>query len=153
VRSFALLATRGEANDLKAMIQREPTSEDGGYRENFAETNPMLEAAAACDRDLNCWIGKLGDANAAVVRKAAYMIGRFGVGNAQALQALVDKLGHTEIEVRFAVVHAIDHAATHGSPEAVAKIAELHQTEEGRQVWSQFSTEALPIEARLRARQ
>ena len=38
---------------------------------------------------MSCYIGKLEDDNPLVVRKAAYMIARYGRGNAEAITALV----------------------------------------------------------------
>lgn len=152
VTAYAMLANKTEARTLRQFIASEPTSEDGGYRENFAQNEPVLAAADACDEDMACWIGKLGDADKQIVTKATYMLGRFGVGNAQVIEALVSKLDHREIEVRLASVSALDHVATQGDQAAIDKIEHLRETEEGRAVWGQFRKEALPIEARLRAR-
>lgn len=116
----------------------------------------MLDAAGECDADVSCWTEKLGSDDKKVVRKAAYMLARYGRGNAEAVSALAEKLGHPEIEVRLAVVQALDHAATGENADAIdaaiQKIEELRAEEEGRSIWNQFSKEALPIQARLRNR-
>src|SRR5690606_4579737 len=55
VRGYALLANKEEALALKQAIAKEPSSEDGGFRENFAQNNPAIDAAVACDVDVACW--------------------------------------------------------------------------------------------------
>lgn len=155
VSSYALLANKAETAQLRAFIQREPASEDGGYRESFQQNEPLLAAADQCDANVGCWVQKLGDRDTKVVRKAAYMLGRLGRGNDGAITALVAKLDHMDIEVRLAVVQALDHIVTGGgagTTAAITKIDEMRRSEEGRAIWTQFSREALPIQARLRAR-
>ncbi|MDH5491503.1 MAG: hypothetical protein OEY14_06075 [Myxococcales bacterium] len=155
VSTYALLANKDEAAQLRALIAAEPAGEEGGYKENFAENEPILAAADACDEALDCWIGKLTDENKLVIRKAAYMIGRLGRDNAAAITALVAQLGHSEAEVRVTVVTALDRIATRaseGAQAAVDRIEELREEEAGRAVWNAFAREALPIQARLRAR-
>jgi len=152
VTAFAMLANKAESRQLRAFIASEPASEDGGYRENFAQNEPALAAADACDADVACWIGKLGDDDKQIVTKATYMVGRYGSNNAGVIAALVSKLDHREIEVRLAAVASLDHVAVHGDQAAIDKIEELRAMEEGRAVWNQFSKEALPTVARLRAR-
>ena len=154
--AYALLANKDEARALKAVIEREPASADGGFKENFQEYTPMLDTAGECDTNVDCWKGKLDSDDKKVVRKAAYMLARYGRGNAEAVRALTEKLGHPEIEVRLAAVQALDHAATGANADAInaaiQKIDELQAEEEGRSIWNQFSKEALPIQARLRHR-
>ena len=150
--AYALLGNKADAATLRGVIAATKSSEDGGYREKFAESEPLLKAADGCDADVGCWAGKLGDGDKDIVKKAAYMLGRYGRGNAKAIEALVAKLDHSEVEVRLAVVMALDRAANAGSDAAVEKIEKMQQEEEGRAVWTAFSREALPIQARLRAR-
>ena len=52
----------------------------------------------------------------------------------------------------MAAVQALDRVATEGSEAAIEKIEQLREQEQGRAIWNQFAREALPIEARLRAR-
>jgi HEAT repeat protein len=152
VRAYALLANKEQADRLSQMIASDRASEEGGYRAMFEENNPALEAARACDEDIDCWIGKLGDSEKMVVMKAAYMLGRLGRGNQAAIDALVEKLGFPDVEVRYTALSALDHIAVSGAPAAVAKIDELARTEEGRAIWNQFSSQAIPIQSRLRNR-
>src|SRR5690606_26435709 len=105
-----------------------------------------------CDQNLACYIGKLDDANPTVVRKAAYMIGRFGRGNAEALAALIEHVDHNDVPVRGDVLYAIDWVATQGSPEAVAAIDRVKRAEEGRSSWNQIASLAMAVRARLQAR-
>ena len=122
------------------------------FRHLFEEQNAALDAAEECDENVSCWTGKLADSDAKIVIKASYMIGRLGRGNDAAIEALVEKLGHPDPQVRFASINAIDHIATGGSDAAVAKIDELADREEGQSIWNQFSSQALPIQSRLRNR-
>jgi hypothetical protein len=150
VNAYALLASKTEMQALDQWLQR--NTEDA-YYENFRTTVAKpSEVANECDLDLACYLGKMGDADKDVVRKAAFMIGRLGQGNADAISRLTEKLGHTDIEVRLAALNALDRIATAGAPDAVAKIEELRTIEEGRAIWNQFSREALPVVARLLAR-
>jgi len=152
VQAYSLLANAREATALRRMIRDEDPSEEGGYRENFAQNEPSLVLAAECDEDLACWIGKLSDSETDTVKKAGYMVGRYGRGNPEAITALVTILSHADILVRMAAINSLDRIAVDGSQEAVDKIEELRETEEGRSVWTQFSREALPTQARLRNR-
>jgi HEAT repeat protein len=153
VKAYSMLADKSEAQRMRALIAKEPgADEGGGYKAKFKEMDPALDAAKECDRDVTCWIGKLADSDRVVQRKAAYMLGRLARDNEQAIGALVGKLDSSEIEVRLAVIAAIDRIATQGNEAAVKKIDELREVEEGRSIWTQFSREALPIQARLRTR-
>lgn len=164
VQAYSQLADKSEAAAMRTLIAKEPKSEDGGYKEEFAKNEPMLSAAEQCDHGVSCWIKKLGDKNALVQQKAAFMLGRLARGNSQAIAALVgppvgakpphppDPLNSPDIKVRFAALNALDHIADKGSPEAVKKIEAMKQQQEGRAIWTQFAMEALPIEARLRTR-
>jgi hypothetical protein len=152
VMAYALLANAADVAAMRALIAREPASEDGGYKENFQQNDPLLAAATQCNDQIPCWIQKLGDSNKDMVKKAAYMLGRYGRGNAEAIAALTGKLDHAEIEVRLAALSALDRIAVSGANDAVAKIEELRETEEGRSIWNNFSREALPVQARLRNR-
>jgi len=152
VIAYAFLSNRAESAALRTMIQAEPASEDGGFRENFALNDPSLSAAQECDTNIQCWIGKLSDADNMVVKKASYMLGRYGRANDEAITALVEKLDHDDLEVRLAVVGALDFIAVAGSQAALDKIERLRETEEGRSIWTNFAREALPVQARLRTR-
>jgi hypothetical protein len=149
----ALLANKAEAQQLRQIIQAEETSADGGYRENFAQNDPILAKAAECDGSKDCWLKALKESKEKeVLRKAAYMLARYGRGDAAVVAELTERLSHSDVEVRLAAIHALDHTAVKGSSEAVTKIEKLRETEEGRSIWNLFSQEALPIQARLRAR-
>ncbi len=158
--AYALLANKAEAVALRQAIAAEPSSLDdsgsddeaGGYRERFQEAEPALAAADACNDNVGCYVGKLGDSNVLVVRKAIYMIGRLGRGNAQAITALVAKLGHTDPQVRLDALYALDKVANTGSQEAVERIGQLRQAEEGTAIWRQVGGEAIRVQGRLRAR-
>ena len=152
LKSYSLLANKSEAAAARALIDREPGPEDGGFKQNFQENMPALAAANECDQDVACWIRKLDDRNTMVARKAAYMLARYGRGNAQAITALVGKIGHSNEEVRGDVLYAIDILADRGSPEAVAKIDQLRAQEGGRAIWQHVEQLALTTQSRLRNR-
>jgi len=87
-----------------------------------------------------------------VVRKAAYMIARYGRGNADAIAPLIEHLDHDDTQVRGDVLYAIDWLATSGSAEAVAEIDRIREAEEGRSSWTQVKELAMAVRARLQAR-
>ncbi|MFT5357311.1 MAG: hypothetical protein ACI9KE_004545 [Polyangiales bacterium] len=156
VTATAMLADKAEAEGLQAWIaslDRPGDNNDDPYFQQFQQgTEKAITIAIECDSSIPCYIGKLSDTDVEIARKAAFMLGRLGRGNADVITALVEKLGHPDVAVRLSVVAALDRVATEGSQAAVDKIDELRDTEEGRSVWTNFSREALPIQARLRAR-
>jgi len=81
-----------------------------------------LETAQECHDDLSCYIGKLDDDEPLVVRKAAYMIARYGRGNDDAIAALVEILDHRATPVRGDALYALDAIATSGSAAGVADV-------------------------------
>jgi hypothetical protein len=152
VHNYALLANQEEAAKLSSLIQSEKPSEEGGYREKFAENEPLLKLAGECDTSVDCWVSKVRSADTSTARKAAYMLGRYASGDQDAIDALVGQLGSEELGVRLSALMATDRIAVDGSSAAVTKIDELRTREEGQSVWARFRGEALPIQARLRSR-
>jgi HEAT repeat protein len=150
VRSYAFLAARGDVQRIRTVIESEPAG--GAIRAQFDEVAAALDVAQECDQDLACYVRKLGDSNPTVVRKAAYMVGRFGRGDAAALTALIEHIDHADIPVRGDVLYAIDWVATNGSAEAIAAIERVRTAEEGRSSWEQVKSVAMAVRARLQAR-
>jgi HEAT repeat protein len=150
VRSYAFLAASADLPRIRAVIAAEP--ENGAVREQFNTVAAALDTAEQCGDGLDCYVGKLADSNPIVVRKAAYMIARFGRGNASALTALIAQLDHANVEVRGDVLYAVDWVATSGSAEAVAEIERIRTAEEGRSSWNQIQSLAMAVRARLQAR-
>jgi HEAT repeat protein len=149
-RSYAFLAAKADVPRLRAVIDAEP--EGGQIRHMFEEMDAALDTADQCDDDVQCYVGKLGDSNPMVVRKAAYMIARYGRGNAPALTALIEQIDHRDVSARGDVLYAIDWVATHGSPQAVAEIDRIREAEEGRSSWTQIQSVAMAVRARLKSR-
>lgn len=148
-RAHAFLANGTEVAALRQLMGAEP---EGMTRDAWADFEPVLAAAEQCGQELGCWQQKLSDANPLVVRKAAYMVARYGRGVPAAVTALVAQIGHRDEEVRGEVLYALDHAATSGSPEAVARIDQLAEQESGRAIWQHVEPLARAIQARLVAR-
>ncbi|MEQ8453668.1 MAG: hypothetical protein RLO52_45355 [Sandaracinaceae bacterium] len=146
----AMLAGREQVARLRSTTTAEP--EGGQLRTRFEEFGPALDTAQECGDNLQCYIGKLADDNAMVVRKAAYMIARYGRGNADAIAPLIEHLDHDDTQVRGDVLYAIDWIATSGSAEAVAEIDRIREAEEGRSSWNQVKELAMAVRARLQAR-
>jgi HEAT repeat protein len=147
---YAMLANKAETVALQKVLAKE--SAEGGFRPAFEKYKPAMDATDACDVDVSCWVGKLADTDGLVVRKAAHMLGRLARGNEKAIEGLVGHLGHRDLEVRYAVLGALDHIAVKGSAAAVAKIDQLQANEEGRSVWNNFKQEAVPTRHRLQTR-
>lgn len=149
MNAYALLADKPEASRAQAAIE----ADKGPFKPTFKKQNDsLLTVAQACDKDLNCWKGKLDDGDEGVARKAAYMLGRLGRGQDQAITALVNKLDHPKEMVRGDVLSALDYAAVKGSPDAVAKIDAIREQEEGRAIWNHVKDRALQTQAKLAAR-
>lgn len=149
VEGVAMLGNESELKSLNAWAE---SANKDAYQQNFLnELKVPLREAKGCG-DIACWSKKLESSDAAVARKAAYMLGRLGRGNAEAIKALVAHLDHAALEARLAVVAALDHVAVNGSKEAVEKIDALREKEEGQSMWTNFSREANPVQERLRHR-
>jgi HEAT repeat protein len=148
-RAYAFLANNDELAPLRQIRQSEP---EGLTRDAITDFDPILAATAECNQDLACWQGKLADSNPLVARKAAYMVARYGRGNPAVVQALVAQIGNTNEEVRGDVLYALDYVATQGSPEAVARIDQLAEQEQGRAIWAHVQSLARAVQARLQAR-
>jgi len=148
-RGAVLLANGSEASALQQIYTSEP---EGDSRDAFGEFEPLFATITECNTDLSCWITKLGDSNALIARKACYMVARLGRGNADAVNALVAQIGHSDEETRGEVLYALDFAATDGSAEAVTRIDALREQEQGRAIWQHIESLALAIQARLSTR-
>jgi HEAT repeat protein len=148
-RGAVMLANASEAAALQAILTAEP---EGDSRDGMAEYDALFPIITECNTDLSCWVTKLSDPNTAIARKACYMVARYGRGNADAVTALVAQIGHTDEETRGEVLYALDFTATNGSPEAVARIDQLREQEEGRAIWQHIESLALAIQARLSTR-
>jgi len=156
LRSFVFLANAEEVTAAEPLVE-ELSKEGPGRPEvlaaEFAKLSPAVALAKECDEDLVCYEKKIAEGEDVEMQKAAYMIGRLGRGDAEAIDALVAHLDHKDVQVRLAALHALDKIAVGGAPEAVAKIEELREREEGRSIWTSFKREALPTLARLESRQ
>jgi HEAT repeat protein len=141
---YAMLANKAESEALKPIIDKE---ED--WKVQMSEYLPVLAAAAQCDENIDCWIGKLKDKDKVIVRKAANMLARYGRDNEKAIAGLADRLNHPDLEARVEILSALDFIATKGSKDAVQKIDDLEKTEDGRSIWNNFKREALPTRSRL----
>ncbi len=145
-----MLGNRAEVARARQVIEGEP--EGSQVRQRLEEFLPAIATATECDEDLQCYIGKLGDSDPMVVRKAAYMVARYGRGNEQALTALIEHIDHANVPVRGDVLYAIDWVATEGSQAAVDEIQRVREAEEGRSSWNQIKELAMAVKARLSAR-
>jgi HEAT repeat protein len=145
--SYALLANKEESKILGPILEKEEL-----IKPQLVDYQVAIKAAEQCDKNVECWLGKLKDKDKIVVRKAATMLARYGRGNEAAIKGLVELFGHSDLEVRNEALSAVDYIAVQGSDLAVKKIDELEASESGRSVWSNFSREALPTRSRLKTR-
>jgi HEAT repeat protein len=145
--SHVMLASKSEVGPLKSLLEK-----DEDLKPQLKDYDVAIKAAEECDKGVDCWVGKLNDADKIVLRKAANALARFGKGNDKALEGLVGLLGHDDLEVRSEALYAIDHLATKGSKLAVDKIGALQAAEDGRSIWNNFKREALPTRSRLLVR-
>lgn len=145
--SYALLANKEESKHLRPILEKEEL-----IKPHLAEYEPAIKAAEECDRNVECWLGKLKHEDKVVLRKASTMLARYGRGNDAAIKGLVQLFSHADLEVRNEALSAVDHMAVNGSKLAVDKIDELEAKEAGRSVWNNFKREALPARSRLMTR-
>ncbi|MET0343252.1 MAG: HEAT repeat domain-containing protein [Polyangiales bacterium] len=149
LNAHGLLANKAEAAQSSALI----AADDSPYKGTFENQNrALLKAAESCDADVACWTQRLEDKDENVVRKAAYMLARYGRGQKSVIDALVKKLDHPKELVRGDVLSALDFVAVGGSPDAVAKIEQIRKAEEGRAIWNHVKDRAIATQAKLAAR-
>lgn len=149
LNAFSMLANKAEAAQATALI----SADKSPYKQAFESQNAaLLKVAAECDQDIACWTKKLDDKDENIVRKATYMLARYGRGNKAVIDSLVKKLDHPKELVRGDVLSALDYVAVAGSPEAVAKIEQIRKAEEGRAIWNHVKDRAIATQAKLAAR-
>jgi HEAT repeat protein len=150
-RAYLMVASGSEMAALREMYNAEP---EGDTRDGFNQFDPepIFAAATDCNEDAACWARKLSDTNQSVVQKAAYMVARYGRGDATAITALVGALGNRDESSIGEILYALDHVSLHGSPEAVTRIEEMRDSGGGTSFWNHISSLALAVHARLQAR-
>lgn len=150
-RAYMMIANGDEMAALRAIYT---ATAEGDTRDGFNqfEPEPIFAAATECNTDAACWASKLSDSNQAVVQKAAYMVARYGRGNATAISALVGALTNRDENSIAEILYALDHVALSGSPEAVTRLEEMRDQGGGTSFWNHISSLALAIHARLQAR-
>ena len=146
----------GLIQSVKAFGIIEPitATPEGDTRDGFNqfEPEPIFAAATECNTDAACWARKLSDASQPVVQKAAYMVARYGRGDATAITALVGALSNRDESSVAEILYALDHVALTGSPEAVTRIETMRTEGGGTSFWNHIQSLALAIHARLQAR-
>jgi HEAT repeat protein len=149
LNAYAMVANKAEAAQAAALIKADKSP----YKQAFeSQNNVLLQAAGECDEAIACWTKKLDDKDENVVRKATYMLARYGRNNKAVIDSLVKKLDHPKELVRGDVLSALDYVAVSGSPEAVAKIEQIRKAEEGRAIWNHVKDRAMATQAKLAAR-
>jgi HEAT repeat protein len=151
---FDRIATTTQ-NQLEQLKRENPDAE--------SEINPVLAQLATIrqvatvardcnDGDIACYQQKLGDAEKAVVRKAAYMIAWTGGENPEARAALLARANSPDILVRRSINTALDSLSPHGCAECVTRLEAVIASEEGQESKSVMHLEAQMLIARLRNR-
>jgi hypothetical protein len=150
-RAYMMVASGSEMAALREIYTAEP---EGDTRDGFNqfEPEPIFAAATECNEDAACWSRKLSDASQPVVQKAAYMVARYGRGDAAAITALVGALGNRDEGSIGEILYALDHVALNGSPEATTRIEEMRDSGGGTSFWNHISSLALAVHARLASR-
>ncbi|MFI5306518.1 MAG: HEAT repeat domain-containing protein [Polyangiales bacterium] len=145
--SYALMANKDESVVLGPILEKEEL-----IKPQLLDYQVALKAAEQCDKNVQCWLGKLKDKDKIVVRKATTMLARYARGNDAAIKGLIELFSHSDLEVRNEALSAVDFIAVKGSADAVNKIDALESVEAGRSIWNNFSREALPTRSRLLSR-
>ncbi|MGZ6132713.1 MAG: HEAT repeat domain-containing protein, partial [Myxococcaceae bacterium] len=118
-----------------------------------------LRAAALCKAAMDCWAGKLGDAEGPVRQRAALELGR--LGKPEAVAKLAEHLGDKEPETRAAVLQGLmwlvqgNSAAARQLMPMVPKLEQQVGADRGRQDYAATSEELrrLIVEVRRRGEQ
>ncbi len=118
-----------------------------------------LRAAALCKAAMDCWAGKLGDAEGPVRQRAALELGR--LGKPEAVAKLAEHLGDKEPETRAAVLQGLmwlvqgNSAAARQLLPMVPKLEQQVGADRGRQDYAATSEELrrLIVEVRRRGEQ
>ncbi len=142
--SYALMANKEEAANLGPILEKEDL-----IKPQLVDYQVAIKAAEQCDKNVQCWLGKLKDKDKVVLRKASTMLARYGRGNDAAVKGLIELFSNNDLEVRNEALSAVDFIAVKGSAAAVKKIDDLENAEAGRSIWNNFSREALPTRSRL----
>lgn len=156
-------ATFGQFDTLATQAQTELDALVAANPDAASEVQPIItqlrtiRAAASVahdcnDGDIACYQNKLGDAEKAVVRKAAYMIAWTGGENAAARQALLQRADSPDPLVRRSINVAIDSLSPQGCAECVTRLDGIITAEQGQESRSLMNLEAEMLIARLRAR-
>lgn len=156
-RAAMMLANAAEAAQLQAIMTAEP---EGDVRDGFGQFEPetIFTATTTCNEDLACWTGRLTDSDTNVVQKAAYMVARYGRGNASAITALVAATSSRDETSVMEILYALDYCATGGDDlddevaAAVARIDTMREEGGGTAFWNHLESLAVVIQARLAAR-
>jgi hypothetical protein len=150
-RAAMMLANAAEVAQLQAVLAAEP---EGDAHDGFTQFEPevIFAATTTCNEDLACWTARLTDTDSIVVQKAAYMVARYGRGNATAIAALVAATSSRDEEAIMEIFYALDYCATAGSAEGVARIDEMREDGGGTAFWNHLESLAVVIQARLAAR-
>jgi HEAT repeat protein len=123
IEAIGNLGTDEVLPELKKLLE---TQRDLTVHKSVEESIKRIEAYQQCKQNVNCWIGKLGDKQAAVREKAAYELGR--LKDTQAVDAMIKAMSDGSENVRFAVIWALGKI---NSKKPIEAIEDLVKKEKG----------------------
>ncbi|MEI8255113.1 MAG: HEAT repeat domain-containing protein [Deltaproteobacteria bacterium] len=140
-------AFTSQSTQIRTQLEHFITAANADAQEDIRrEVQPVLAALDRLDRviavardcadgDMACYQGKLADANADTVRKAAYMMA-WTTPDAQqgaARAAILARVNHPDVGVRRSLMVALDMLSPHGCPECITRINQLIESEHGQE--------------------
>jgi HEAT repeat protein len=148
---------RGARDQLQGIVQRDAGAEREirPYLSALDRLDRVISVARDCaDGDRACYVGKLGDTNNDVVRKAAYMIAWTTppADQAAARAAILARINHPDVLVRRSLMVALDRLSPGGCTECVDRLNQLISAEQGQESKILSHLDAQLLISRLHAR-
>lgn len=122
----------GASDEVEKKIAEAAKKGHEKTKELLSQRKPMLDAAKECGQKMECWTEKLKSADARVRERAGYAL--MHLGDPKALPALIEALGDTDNEARYAAILAVWRALPTGElgSQAVQRVDAILASEKGK---------------------
>jgi HEAT repeat protein len=150
-------AARTHVQQLMHENEEDPATQQGGTAtlQALDRLDRVITVPQQCnDGDMVCYVRMLGNADISVVRKAAYMIAWTtpAASQAQARNALLERVSHPDNLVRRSIMVAIDALSPSGCPDCITRLQALVDSEHNQESRLLSHLDALLLMTRLRDR-
>jgi HEAT repeat protein len=124
--------SKGVKAQITRFFETEPAGVLTELEGDVARIRAKADASEECDQNVDCWVGKLEQAN--LGGQAADRLGLLGMQGVEAARtALMAKVDHQEIEVRRAILENVARAHPQGCDACIGRLEAVVAAEEGRQ--------------------